>query len=162
MHPDATIIGDVVLEDGASVWPGAVLRGDVERIVIGAHTSFQDNSVAHTDHECPLTVGPHCVVGHGVILHGATIGARCLVGMGSTVLNGCEVGDDCIIGANALLTQGKVFPPRSLVVGAPAKVVRELTDEDIEVRASLCDMYVERGRRYLELGLGADLAAFRR
>ena len=162
VHPDTTIIGDVVLEDGASIWPGTVLRGDLERITIGANTSVQDNGVAHTDHGYPLSVGPDCVVGHAVILHGATVGPRCLVGMGSTLLNGCVIGEDCVIGANALVTQGRVFPPRSLIVGSPAKVVREVTDEDLAVRASLREMYVERSRRYAERGLGADLAAYRR
>ena len=162
VHPDATVIGDVVLEDGANVWPGAVLRGDLERITIGAHTSLQDNCVAHTDAGHPLVVGPDCVIGHGVILHGATVGARCLVGMGSTLLNGCEIGDDCIVGANSLVTQGKKFPPRSLIMGSPAKVVRDVTDEDLKPRAELNDRYARRSRRYAELGLAADLSAFRR
>jgi len=162
VHPDATIIGDVVLEDGANVWPGAVLRGDVERILLGSHTSFQDNSVAHTDPGFPIVIGPDCVIGHQVIVHGATIGARCLIGMGSTLLNGCEIGDECIVGANALVTQGKKFPPRSLIIGAPAKVVREVTDEDLAPRAELRDRYMRRSARYAELGLGADLSAFRR
>jgi carbonic anhydrase/acetyltransferase-like protein (isoleucine patch superfamily) len=162
VHTDATIIGDVVLEGGANVWPGAVLRGDVERIVIGARSSFQDNSVAHSDPGFPVVVGPECVVGHGVIVHGATIGPRCLIGMGSTLLNGCEIGEESIVGANALVTQGKKFPPRSLIVGSPAKVVREVTDDDLEPRLELCDRYMRRSRRYEELGLGADLAAFRR
>ena len=93
VHPDATVIGDVVLEEGASLWPGAVLRGDVERILLGSHTSFQDGSIAHTDPGWPVVIGPDCVIGHGVIVHGAIIGARCLIGMGSTLLNGCEIGD---------------------------------------------------------------------
>jgi carbonic anhydrase/acetyltransferase-like protein (isoleucine patch superfamily) len=135
VHPDATIIGDVVLEDGANVWPGAVLRGDVERILLGSQTSFQDNSVAHADPGFPVTIGAECIVGHGVIVHGATIGARCLIGMGSTLLNGCEIGDESIVGANSLVTQGKKFPPRSLIMGSPAKAVREVTDEDLKPRA---------------------------
>jgi len=162
VDPDATIIGDVVLEDGVSVWPGAVLRGDVERILIGAHTSFQDNSVSHSDPGYPVVVGPDCVVGHAVILHGAKIGARCLIGMGSTLLNGCEIGADSIIGANSLVTQGKVFPPRSLIVGLPAKVVREVTDADLAPRTELRDRYARRSLEYLELGLGVDLAPYRR
>jgi carbonic anhydrase/acetyltransferase-like protein (isoleucine patch superfamily) len=93
----AVLIGDVVLDEGANVWPGAVLRGDVERIQLGAHTSLQDNSVAHTDPGFPITVGPDCVIGHNVILHGATIGARCLIGMGAILLNGCRIGDECIV-----------------------------------------------------------------
>lgn len=162
VHPDATVIGDVVLEEGASVWPGAVLRGDVERIVLGSHTSFQDNSVAHTDPGYPIAVGPDCVIGHGVIVHGATIGARCLIGMGSTLLNGCEIGEESIVGANSLVTQGKKFPPRSLIMGSPAKVVREVADDDLQPRRDLRDRYVRRALSYVELGLAADLEAFRR
>ena len=162
VHPDATIIGDVVLEDGANVWPGAVLRGDVERILLGSHSSFQDNSVAHTDPGFPIVIGPDCVIGHQVIVHGAIIGARCLIGMGSTLLNGCEIGEECIVGADALVTQGKKFPPRSLIIGSPAKVVREVTVEDLAPRAELRDRYMRRSARYTELGLGADLSALRR
>jgi len=162
VHPDATIIGDVVLEDGANVWPGAVLRGDVERILLGTQTSFQDNSVAHADPGFPVAIGRECIVGHGVIVHGATIGARCLIGMGSTLLNGCEIGDESIVGANSLVTQGKKFPPRSLIMGSPAKVVREVTDEDLKPLAELHDRYARRSLRYAELGLAADLSAFTR
>ena len=162
VHPDATIIGDVVLEDGANVWPGAVLRGDVERILLGTQTSFQDNSVAHADPGFPVTIGRECIVGHGVIVHGATIGARCLIGMGSTLLNGCEIGDESILGANSLVTQGKKFPPRSLIMGSPAKVVREVTDEDLKPLAELHDGYARLSRRYAELGLAADLSALTR
>lgn len=162
VDPGATVIGDVVLEDGANVWPGAVLRGDVERITLGAHTSFQDNSVAHSDPGYPVVVGSDCIVGHAVIVHGAIIGGRCLIGMGSTLLNGCEIGDESIVGAGALVTQGKKFPPRSLILGSPAKVVREVTDEDLAPRRELCDRYARRSARYIELGLAADLSAFRR
>jgi len=161
VHPDATVIGDVVLEEGANLWPGAVLRGDVERVRIGSHSSFQDNSVAHTDPGWPVIVGSECIVGHGVIVHGATVGARCLIGMGSTLLNGCVIGDESIVGANALVTQGKVFPPRSLIIGAPAKAVREVTDEDLAPRVELCDRYRLHSRRYLDLGLGVDLTKYR-
>ena len=162
VHPDATVIGDVVLEDGANVWPGAVLRGDVERILLGRQTSFQDNSVAHSDPGFPVQVGHDCVVGHGVILHGCTVGARSLIGMGSTLLNGSEIGEECIVGANSLVTQGKRFPARSLIMGSPAKVVREVTDEDLAPRVELHDRYVRRSISYTRLGLAADLAPFRR
>jgi len=162
VHPDATIIGDVVLEEGANVWPGAVLRGDVERILLGAHTSFQDNAVAHTDPGFPVVVGPDCVIGHGVVLHGATVGARCLIGMGAILLNGCSIGEESIVGAGALVTQNKSFPPRSLILGSPAKVVREVSDEDLAPRAELRDRYARRSARYAELGLGLDLSALRR
>jgi carbonic anhydrase/acetyltransferase-like protein (isoleucine patch superfamily) len=150
----AVLIGDVVLDEGANVWPGAVLRGDVERIRLGAHTSFQDNAVAHTDPGFPITVGPDCVVGHSVILHGATVGARCLIGMGAILLNGSVIGDECIVGAGALVTQGKEFAPRSLIVGSPAKVVREVTDDDLRPRLELRDRYARRSLAYLEAGLG--------
>ena len=150
----AVLIGDVVLDEGANVWPGAVLRGDVERIALGSHTSFQDNSVAHTDPGFPITVGPDCVIGHNVTLHGATVGARCLIGMGAILLNGCQIGDECIVGAGALVTQGKVFAPRSLIVGSPAKVVREVTDDDLKPRAELRDRYARRSLAYLAEGLG--------
>jgi carbonic anhydrase/acetyltransferase-like protein (isoleucine patch superfamily) len=162
VHPDATVIGDVVLGDGANLWPGAVLRGDVERLSFGPGVSFQDNSVAHSDRGFPVSVGPDCIVGHGVILHGATVGARCLIGMGSTLLNGCEIGDESIVGANALVTQGKMFPPRSLIIGSPAKVVREVTDDDLAPRVELSGRYARRALEYLELGLGADLTPFAR
>jgi carbonic anhydrase/acetyltransferase-like protein (isoleucine patch superfamily) len=99
-------------------------------------------------------VGPDCVVGHNVVLHGATVGARCLIGMGAILLNGCAVGDECIVGAGALLTQGKEFPPRSLIIGSPAKAVREVTDDDLRPRLELRDRYARRSLAYLEAGLG--------
>jgi len=160
VHPDATVIGDVVLGDGANVWPGAVLRGDVERIALAAGVSFQDNCVAHCDPCFPLTVGTGCVFGHGAIVHGATIGAGCLIGMGSTLLNGCEIGEGSIVGAGALVTEGKTFPPRSLIVGAPARVVRQVTDAESARSLELGDRYARRSLAYLEAGLGADLSAF--
>ena len=162
VHPDATIIGWVVLRDGANVWPGAVLRGDVELIELGEDVSFQDNCVAHTDEGFPLTIGRDTLVGHGAIIHGATIGEGCLIGMGSVLLNGCVIGDESIVGANALVTQGREFPPRSLILGSPAKVVRELTDDDLTPREELTGRYMRRSRRYAELGLAADLSAFLR
>jgi carbonic anhydrase/acetyltransferase-like protein (isoleucine patch superfamily) len=157
----AVLIGDVVLDEGANVWPGAVMRGDVERINIGAHTSFQDNSVAHTDPGYPIDVGPDCVIGHNVVLHGATVGARCLIGMGAILLNGCEIGDESIVGAGALVTQGKRFPPRSMIIGSPAKAVREVTDDDLRPRLELRDRYARRSQAYLQAGLGVAVDAER-
>jgi carbonic anhydrase/acetyltransferase-like protein (isoleucine patch superfamily) len=162
VHPDATIIGSVILRDGANVWPGAVLRGDVEVIELAEYVSFQDNSVAHTDPRFPMFIGRDTIVGHGVVVHGATIGERCLIGMGSVLLNGCEIGDECIVGAGSLVTQGKRFPPRSLIVGSPAKAVREVTDEDLGPREELTGRYERRSQRYAELGMAADLSAFLR
>ena len=161
VHPDATVIGDVVLEEGVTVWPGAVLRGDVEQIVIGAFSSFQDGAVAHSDPGTPVRVGPGCAIGHGAIIHGAIVGARCLVGMHATLLNGCEVGDESIVGAQALVPQRRAFPRRSLLIGSPAAVARELTDEDLEPLQGVRERYWARGRSYTKLGLGADLSAFR-
>ena len=136
MHLDATVIGDVVLEDGANVWPGAVLRGDVERIVLGAHTSFQDNAVAHTDPGSPVRIGAGCIIGHGVIVHGATIGARCLIGMGSTLLNGCEIGEESIVGARRPGHGGQESSRRAASSSARRpRCVREVTDEDLAPRA---------------------------
>ncbi len=158
---DAVIIGDVVVERGANVWPGAVLRGDVERITIGAETSVQDNSVLHCDPGYPMVIGRRVVIGHGAILHGATIGDDALIGMGSTLLNGCVIGAQSIVGAGALVTQDKVFPARSMILGAPATLVRELTDEDVEKAGELHARYLRRAQELLELGVGADLAPFR-
>ena len=155
----AVLIGDVVLDEAANVWPGAVLRGDVERIHLGAGSSFQDNSVAHTDPGYPIEVGPDCVIGHSVVLHGATVGARCLIGMGAILLNGCEIGDECIVGAGALVTQGKTYPPRSMIIGSPAKAVREVTDDDLRPRLELRDRYLRRSKAYLQAGLGVVVDA---
>jgi len=162
VDPTASIIGDVVLGDGANVWPGAVLRGDTERIELGARASFQDNSIAHCNPGYPVVIGAEAIVGHGVIVHGAVIAPRCLIGMGSILLNGCEIGEECVVGAGALLTQGKRFPPRSLILGSPARVVREVTDADLQPRIELAERYARRTRLYLEQGLGADLSSLRR
>lgn len=162
VDPMATLIGDVVVGARANVWPGAVLRGDTERIELQEGASFQDNSVAHCNPDYPVLVGRDSIVGHGVIVHGAVIHARCLIGMGAILLNGCEIGEECIVGAGALLTQGKKFPPRSLILGSPARVVREVADEDLVPYEELSERYRARTRLYLEQGLGTDLAPYRR
>ena len=126
--PDATLIGRVVLEEGASVWFGAVLRGDNEEVRVGAGSNVQDNSVLHTDLGYPLTIGANCTIGHGVMLHGCTVGDGSLIGMGATLLNGARIGRGCLIGAGALITEGKDIPDFSLVMGAPGRVVRALDD----------------------------------
>lgn len=133
--PGARLSGRVVLEAGASVWFNAVLRGDNEPIVVGRGSNVQDNCVCHTDLGLPLTIGPDCTIGHAAILHGCTIGAGSLVGMGATVLNGAVVGAGVLVGAGALVTEGKSFPDGTLVVGRPAKVVRALSEDEI---ARLC------------------------
>jgi carbonic anhydrase/acetyltransferase-like protein (isoleucine patch superfamily) len=132
--PDANVIGNVVLESGASVWFGATLRGDNDVIRVGAGSNIQENSVLHTDMGYPLTIGPNCTIGHRAMLHGCTIGEGTLIGMGATILNGATIGRGCLIGACALITEGKQIPDHSLVMGSPGKVVRIL---DAEARARL-------------------------
>lgn len=127
--PTAVLVGDVVIGDGASVWFGAVLRGDNERITVGEGTNVQENVVCHTDMGFPLTIGTNCTIGHKAMLHGCTIGDGSLIGMGATILNGAKIGRHCLIGAGALIPEGKEIPDGSLVMGAPGRIVRELDDE---------------------------------
>lgn len=146
---NATVIGDVVLKNQASVWFGTVLRGDIEPIILGARSNIQDNSVAHTGKGAPTIIGDDVTVGHKVTLHGCTIGNNCLIGMGSILLDGCEIGDNCIIGAGSIIAQGKKVPSGSLAVGSPARVIRKLTEEDFVNIRSYAERYVENMRRYL-------------
>ena len=129
--PTAVLVGKVRVGPGASVWFGAVLRGDNEWIEIGPDSNVQENAVLHTDPGFPLTVGRGCTIGHKAMLHGCTIGDFALVGMSATVLNGAVLGSESLLGAGALLTEGKAIPPRHLAVGGPAKAVRELTGEQV-------------------------------
>ena len=144
----ASVIGRVRLGEGCGVWFGAVLRGDNELIDIGAATNIQDGCVLHTDMGFPLTVGAGCTVGHGAILHGCTVGDGSLIGMGATVLNGARIGSHCIVGANALVTENKVFPDYSLIVGAPAKVVRTLEPDVVEKLRASAEGYAANARRF--------------
>ncbi|QSS98718.1 gamma carbonic anhydrase family protein [Pontibacillus sp. ALD_SL1] len=146
--PGAHIIGDVEIEEESSIWFNAVLRGDEAPIRIGKRTSIQDNSTCHLYEGSPLTVGDEVTVGHNVVLHGCTIGYRSIVGMGSTILDGAEIGEECIIGANSLVPPGKTYPPRSLIIGSPAKVVRELNEEDFKLIQLSIDSYVEKGKQF--------------
>ena len=146
--PNAQVMGRVQLDEDASVWFGAVLRGDNELIHVGARSNVQDNSVLHTDIGAPLVIGVGCTIGHKVILHGCTIGDGSLVGMGSTILNGAKIGRNCLIGANALITEGKEFPDGSLIVGSPARVVRSLDDKAIAGLKLSAEFYVQNWRRF--------------
>ncbi|MDL2078069.1 gamma carbonic anhydrase family protein [Streptomyces sp. GXMU-J15] len=128
--PTASVIGDVTLRTGASVWYGAVLRGDVERIIVGASSNVQDNCTLHADPGFPVTVGERVSIGHNAVVHGATVEDDCLIGMGATVLNGAVIGAGSLVAAQALVPQGMVVPPGSLVAGVPAKVRRELSEEE--------------------------------
>ena len=146
--PDANLIGRVRLAEDANVWFGATLRGDNEWIDIGARTNIQDGSVLHTDMGSPLTIGPDVTVGHSVILHGCAIGEGSLIGMGATIMNNAKIGRFCIVGANALIPEGKVYPDYSLIVGAPAKVVKTLDPSATEGLLKSARHYVENSRRY--------------
>jgi carbonic anhydrase/acetyltransferase-like protein (isoleucine patch superfamily) len=146
--PDATVAGDVHLGDEVSIWFGAVLRGDVERLTVGPRSNIQDNSVLHSDPGSPLVVGERVTVGHGCILHGCRIGDGALIGMGSTILNDARIGRNCLVGANALITEGKEFPDGMLVVGSPARAIRPLTPEELARMAESPGRYVERGKVY--------------
>jgi carbonic anhydrase/acetyltransferase-like protein (isoleucine patch superfamily) len=149
LAPNATVIGDVTLGDESSVWFGAVLRGDLMPICIGARTNIQDGSVVHvTGGKTTTTVGDDVTVGHLVLLHGCTIGHRVLVGMGSVLLDGSVVEDDAVVGAGSLVTPGMRIPSGSLAVGRPAKVMRSLTDADREWIRESGRVYVESGRTY--------------
>src|SRR5579864_6054134 len=146
--PSADLIGDVRLGPRASVWFGAVLRGDNTPLILGEETNFQDGAIGHSDPGFPLTIGARVTVGHQAILHGCTIADDCLIGMGARVLNGAEIRTECIIGAGALVTEGKEFGSGSLIVGAPARVVRELTDEERKMLRASALHYADKAARY--------------
>ncbi|MBX3484914.1 gamma carbonic anhydrase family protein [Phenylobacterium sp.] len=151
--PTAAVMGRVILKKNASVWWGATLRGDNDPIVVGEGSNIQDGSVCHTDTGSPLTIGANVTVGHMVMLHGCEIGDGSLIGIGSIVLNGAKIGKNCLIGANCLITEGKEIPDNSLVMGAPGKVIRELSPEQAARVALGSAHYVENWKRYRrELG----------
>jgi carbonic anhydrase/acetyltransferase-like protein (isoleucine patch superfamily) len=152
--PNAVVAGHVILKKNASVWFGAVLRGDNEPITIGENSNVQDNSVLHTDLGQPLTIGDNVTVGHMVMLHGCTIGDGALIGIGSIILNGAKIGKNCLVGAGALITEGKEFPDGTMILGAPAKVVRELAPEQAARMGAGALSYVRNWRRF-KAGLGA-------
>ncbi len=145
----AVVLGDVQIGDDASVWYGAVVRGDVHSVAIGARTNLQDNCTVHVTHQAHDTrVGDDVTVGHGAILHGCHVGHRCLVGMGAVLMDGVRVGDECVVAARALLTPGKVFPPRSLIVGSPARVQGDVSEEEVAWILDSARRYVELARRH--------------
>jgi carbonic anhydrase/acetyltransferase-like protein (isoleucine patch superfamily) len=146
--PNATVIGDVRLGDNASIWWNAVVRGDNDTITIGAGSNIQDGSVLHVDAGVPLSIGANVTVGHQVMLHGCTIGDESLIGIKSVILNRAVIGRHCIIGANSLIPEGKEIPERSLVMGSPGKVVRQLSDDEVARLLLAAQGYVENARRY--------------
>ncbi len=145
-----TIIGDVRLGERVSIWPGSVLRGDNEPIIIGDDSNIQENCVCHTDPGCPLTIGTGVTVGHQVMLHGCTIGDGALVGIQAVVLNKAVIGRQSLVGAGAIVTENKSFPDRSLIIGAPAKVARELGENDLLRMKGSSESYVRRGQQFKE------------
>ena len=144
----AQVMGQVTLGEDSSVWFGAVIRGDTETITVGAGSNVQDTAVLHADRGFPLVVGERVTVGHQVMLHGCTIGDESLIGIGAVVLNGAQIGKHCLVGAGALVTEGKVFPDGSMIIGSPAKAVRQLTPEQIEGLRRSAAHYVDNARRY--------------
>lgn len=150
---NAVIIGGVTLEKDANVWFSAVIRGDSENITIGEGSNVQDCAVLHCDHGFPLTVGRNVTVGHSAVVHGCNLGDNVMIGMHATLLNGCIIGEGSIIGAGALVREGQVIPPNSLVVGVPAKVVRETSAEQVEGIINNAQHYVEIAKEYKEAAL---------
>lgn len=148
--PNAVVVGDVILRSGASIWFGAVLRGDMDTLTVGENSNIQDLSVLHTDTGVKLTIGRNVTVGHKVMLHGCDIGDNTLVGIGAVILNRARIGKNCLIGANALIPEGKVIPDGSLVMGQPGKVVRDLDPGQIAGLTGLAQHYVENWKRYRE------------
>lgn len=147
--PDATLIGDIEVDECASIWFKALIRADVNSVRIGKYTNYQDASVIHVTKENPTIIGDHVTVGHRALIHACRVGNNCLVGMGSIIMDGAEVGDNCIIGAGSLITQGTKIPPGSLVLGSPAKVKRELTQEEIAAIKKSAENYYEYAKMYM-------------
>ena len=159
LHPDAfvasnaIVIGDVHVGARASVWFNVVIRGDMAPIRIGAGTNVQDGSILHVDDDCPLTIGEGVTIGHMCVIHGCTIGDGTLIGMGSVLMNNAVLGEDCLVGAGTLVTEGREYPPRSLILGRPGKVVRTLTDDDVrDILRRGAEHYVEAGQAYRSRG----------
>jgi carbonic anhydrase/acetyltransferase-like protein (isoleucine patch superfamily) len=149
VSPEAVLIGKVVLGEKASIWSGAVLRGDNEPIVIGDGSNVQEGAVLHTDYGFPLNVGANVTIGHQAMVHGCTIGEGALIGIQAVILNGAQIGKECLVGAGAIVTERKQFADRSLIIGAPAAVKRQLSDEDIERQRGNAAHYAERAGVYL-------------
>lgn len=145
---DARVIGRVTLGLDASVWFGVVMRGDVEALEVGARSNIQDGTVIHADEGFPARIGDNVTVGHKVMLHGCIVEPNSLIGIGSIILNGARIGRDSIVGANSLITEGKSFPPRSLIMGSPGKVVRELSDEEVAAITASAAHYVANAKRF--------------
>ena len=148
--PDAHVIGNVILGRDVGMWFGSVLRGDNDVIKIGNETNIQENTIIHVDPSCPVTIGDNCTIGHNAIIHGCTIGNNSLIGMGATILNNAKIGNNCLVGAGALVTENKEFPDGSLIVGSPAKAVRELSQDMIDNMTRSSKHYVTNFKRFVD------------
>jgi carbonic anhydrase/acetyltransferase-like protein (isoleucine patch superfamily) len=144
----AIVAGNVSLGPGVNIWFNTVIRGDLATITVEPRVNLQDGSIVHTDTDAPLTIGEGVVVGHGATLHGTRIGRDSLIGMGARLLSGCEIGAECLIAAGTLVTEGRRIPPRSVVMGVPGKVVRGITEEELERTRTICAHYLEMAQRY--------------
>jgi carbonic anhydrase/acetyltransferase-like protein (isoleucine patch superfamily) len=146
--PGVVVTGDVVLGQGVNLWFGTVIRGDLARVTLGPRVNVQDGCIVHTDYNVPQTIEEGVVVGHRAVLHGRRVGRDTLIGMGALLLTGCEIGEECLIAAGAVVTEGRRIPPRSVVMGVPAKVVREITPEELQRTHAICASYLELAQRY--------------
>jgi carbonic anhydrase/acetyltransferase-like protein (isoleucine patch superfamily) len=153
LAPGARVVGRVRLAREASVWFNCVLRGDSDTVIIGEGSNIQDGSIVHTDAGSPAVVGRNVTVGHGCIIHGCTIGDDCLIGMGTTILSGATLGPNCLVGAGSLITEGKVFPAGSVIMGRPAKVVRQVEERDLAMIRRGAENYRQNARDYAAAGL---------
>lgn len=145
---NATIIGNVKLEEGTTVWYGAVIRGDGDSICVGKNTNIQDNTVVHVDPDNPVAIGENVTIGHSCIIHGCTIGNNCLIGMGTIIMNGAKIGDNCLVGAGALITENKEFPAGSKILGSPAKIKSEVSESDMVLIKESAEYYIEDAALY--------------
>jgi carbonic anhydrase/acetyltransferase-like protein (isoleucine patch superfamily) len=152
----AAVLGDVTIGDHSSIWYNAVLRGDINRIVIGHHSNIQDNSMVHLADDFPCLIGNYVTIGHLAIVHACTVGDEVLIGMGATILDGAEIGDQSLVGANSLVTQGTRIPPGSLVLGSPAKVVRKLTQAEMAELRNSAEKYVRNAAYCLRHGINVS------
>lgn len=148
LAPDVIVTGDVRLASGVNLWYGTVIRGDIATITLGENANVQDNCVLHTDFDVPLVIEAGVVVGHSVVLHGSRVGRDCLIGIGARVLSGTIIGEESIVGAGSVVTEGKQIPPRSLLMGIPARIVRSVTDEELEKTRKINRRYRELAEQY--------------
>ncbi len=150
VHESAVVIGEVVIGDFSSIFPNAVVRADRDKIIIGKYVNIQDNATVHVSKGYSVQIGDYTSIGHNAVVHGCKIGKNVLIGMGAIIMNGAEIGDDSIVGAGAVVTENKKFPKKSLILGVPAKVVRELTEEEIQTIKKNAEIYCKLAREYMQ------------